>query len=98
MTRSAVPGYLASAAAFTLSAVAPVTGVPKRGPPCGPPGGIWPDRAPGGKPRAPPCIAALGVAALELELLLAISQAPKATTIAAAVVLAMILMSLLDMR
>src|SRR4051812_3744914 len=41
MTRSTVPGYLASTAAWTLAAVAPVTGVPKPGPP---PGVLPPNR------------------------------------------------------
>src|SRR5438045_57342 len=47
MTRSTVPGYLASAAALTLAAVAPVTGRPKPGAP----GGIRPPAS--GPPGAP---------------------------------------------
>src|SRR4051794_15901279 len=69
--RSIVPGCLASAAASTLSAVAPVTGVPPPGPPTGgivpwdggavplaPPGGGAPFVPLGGIP--PPCWAAPG--------------------------------------
>src|SRR5918996_10215 len=64
MTRSTAPGYLAVAAAFALSADTPVTGVPK--PPCGP----APSAPPGGPPGELDEVAAAGVAAAVLGVVL----------------------------
>src|SRR5690349_840430 len=72
MTRSAVPGYLASAAAFALSAAAPVTVVP----------------IPGGTPWGADEVAAAGAAATLLAVVLLAepqpaSRPPTATAAAA---------------
>src|SRR3954469_16337184 len=77
--RSIVPGYLASAAALTFAEVAPVTGVPKPGPPA-PGGGAPPCCAMpgGGAPAAPATDALLG---FPFE---AMADAPKAIAASAA--------------